>query len=84
MKRMTIRDVRLHWRQAEEALAREDEIIVTRDGKPVARLLPYRAPSKRARPRFEPRANAAWLARFWSGKSAGPSTDELLDRDRAE
>jgi antitoxin (DNA-binding transcriptional repressor) of toxin-antitoxin stability system len=84
MKRMTVRDVRLHWPEAEKALARHDEIIVTRDGQPVARLVPYRAPSQEARPRFEPRANAAWLSRFWSGKSAGPTTDDLLGVDRAD
>jgi len=84
MKRMTIRDVRLHWPEAEKALAAEGEIIVTRDGQPVARLVPYRAPSQKARRRFELREHALWLARFWRGKVAGPTSDELLARDRAD
>jgi antitoxin (DNA-binding transcriptional repressor) of toxin-antitoxin stability system len=84
MKRMTVRDVRLHWPEAEKALAREGEIVVTRDGHPVARLVPYRAPAQKARRRFEVKSHAAWLARFWRGKVVGPTTDELLGRDRAD
>ncbi len=86
MRRMTVRDVRLHWTEAEKALAQEGEIIVTRDGQPVARITPYRPPSQKTRRRFEPRANAVWLARFWrgKGKKTGPSTDQLLALDRAD
>jgi antitoxin (DNA-binding transcriptional repressor) of toxin-antitoxin stability system len=81
---MTVRDVRLHWPEAEKALARGGEIIVTRDGQPVARLLPFRAPAHTPRRRFEPREHAAWLARFWRGKASGPTTDELLALDRTD
>jgi hypothetical protein len=34
MKTMTPRDIRLKWPEAERALAREGEIVVTRDSKP--------------------------------------------------
>ena len=84
MKRMTVRDVRLHWPEVEKGLVREGEIVVTRDGRPVARLVPYRARPQKARRRFEAQAHGAWLARFWRGKVAGPTTDELLARDRAD
>ena len=35
-----MRDVRQRWPEAERSLAEEGEIVITRDGKPVARLLP--------------------------------------------
>ena len=40
MKTITVRDVRQRWPEAERSLAEEGEIVITRDGKPVARLLP--------------------------------------------
>ena len=46
---MRVRDIRLKWPEAERALAREREIIVTRDSKPVARILPYEAPERARR-----------------------------------
>jgi len=38
---MSVRDVRLKWPEAERKLATVGEIVVTRDSKPVARILPY-------------------------------------------
>jgi len=49
---MSVRDVRQRWPEAEKALARAGEVVVTRDGKPVARLVPSEA-TARARPRFD-------------------------------
>jgi antitoxin (DNA-binding transcriptional repressor) of toxin-antitoxin stability system len=82
MTRMTVRDVRLKWPEAERLLAQGGEIVVTRDAKPVARIVPYREPRERQRPRFDPEAHARWLRRFWKDQPAQPSTDELLRRDR--
>ena len=82
MKTMTVRDIRLKWPDAERVLAREREIVVTRDGKPVARILPYEPPKRARRERFDPAAQQRWLARFWRRRAPGPSTDELLRRDR--
>jgi antitoxin (DNA-binding transcriptional repressor) of toxin-antitoxin stability system len=79
---MTIRDVRLHWPRAEKALAEVGEILVTRDGRPVARLLPYREKAAKRRRSFEPGRQLGWLSRFWKGAKAGPKTDELLATDR--
>jgi len=84
MMRMTIRDIRLHWPEAEQALSRGAEVVVTRDGRPVARLLPYEALATAVRERFDAGAHMAWLSRFWKTRTSGPSTDELLARDRAE
>ena len=83
MTRMSVRDIRLRWPQAERLLATEGEIIVTRDAKPVARILPYRPPARRQRARFDPVAHARWLSRFWKGRPLRVSTDELLKRDRS-
>jgi antitoxin (DNA-binding transcriptional repressor) of toxin-antitoxin stability system len=84
MTRMTVRDVRLHWPKAEKALAAGEEIVVTRDSKPVARLLPFVARAKAKVKRFDPEAHLRWLNRFWKGKTFGPSTDEWLARDRTD
>lgn len=82
--RMTVRDVRLKWPEAERLLATAGEIVVTRDSKPVARIIPYHESGAGRRRRFDPVAHARWLRRFWKGKSARPTTDELLRRDRGD
>jgi len=82
MKTMTVRDIRLNWPEAEKALARVGEIVVTRDSKPVARILPYDARPKTRRKRFDPVEHQRRLERFWRNRDSGPSTDELLRRDR--
>lgn len=82
MKTMTVRDIRLRWPEAERALARVGEIVVTRDSKPVARIVPYEPRSRTVRVRFDPADQERWLKRFWRNRRPGPSTDELLRRDR--
>jgi antitoxin (DNA-binding transcriptional repressor) of toxin-antitoxin stability system len=79
---MTVRDVRLKWPEAERALARVGEIVVTRDSKPVARILPYDQRPRTRQARFDPVDHTRWLERFWRKRQPGPSTDELLRRDR--
>ena len=81
---MTIRDIRLHWPEAERAIAGGDEIVVTRDGRPVARLLPYVAPPEPERERFDPAAHLEWLAKVEKGKRPGPTTDAMLAADRED
>jgi len=39
MKTVTIRDLRQRWPEAEAALQIEDEILIKRDSKPVAKLV---------------------------------------------
>jgi antitoxin (DNA-binding transcriptional repressor) of toxin-antitoxin stability system len=67
MTRMTVRDVRLHWAKAEKALAEGEEIVVTRDSKPVARLLPFVGRPKARRKPFDPKAHMRWLNKLWKG-----------------
>ena len=65
---MTVRDVRLHWPKAEKALAEGEEILITRDSKPVARLLPLVPGAGQKRQRFDPIAHARQMQRFfWIG-----------------
>jgi len=84
MTRMTVRDVRLHWPKAEKALAEGEEIVVTRDSKPVARLLPFAGEPPARRKPFDPKTHLSWLDKLWKGRAFGPSTDELLAKDRAD
>ncbi len=79
---MTVRDVRLKWPEAERALARVGEIVVTRGSKPVARIVPYEQRPRTRHTRFDPTSHARWLERFWRNRRPGPSTDVLLRRDR--
>lgn len=82
MKTMSVRDVGLKWAETERTLARGGEIIVTRDSKPVARLLPYGTVRRTRRSRFDPRQHERWLKAFWRRRKPGPSTDDLLLNDR--
>ncbi len=84
MTRMTVRDVRLHWPKAEKALAEGEEIVITRDSKPVARLLPFVTPEPATRPRFDPTEHMVRLKRLWARTPKGPSTDVWLNRDRED
>jgi antitoxin (DNA-binding transcriptional repressor) of toxin-antitoxin stability system len=67
MKTMTIRDLRQRWPEAEAALQIEDEILITRDAKPVAKLVRVVAESRK-RPRWDPEAHARWQRRVSRGK----------------
>lgn len=82
MKTMTVRDIRLNWPEAEKALARVGEIVVTRDSKPVARILPYETRPRARSKRFDAEENRRWQEKFWRDRDPGPSSDELLRRDR--
>lgn len=64
MKTMTVRDVRQKWPEAERSLAEEGEIVITRDGKPVARLLPMEEEVK-PRKKFDPEENRRWRQEMW-------------------
>ena len=61
-----------------------EEIVITRDSKPVARLLPFLPGATDARPRFDSAAHTRQLQRFWKKRPAQPASDMLLSRDRDE
>jgi antitoxin (DNA-binding transcriptional repressor) of toxin-antitoxin stability system len=78
MKTITVRDVRQHWPEAERSLAIEGEITITRDGKPVARLLPVE-PVEDNRPRFDPVANRKRREKLWGKGAVIDSLSGLLE-----
>jgi antitoxin (DNA-binding transcriptional repressor) of toxin-antitoxin stability system len=82
MKTITIRDLRQRWPEAEAALQIEDEIIITRDSKPVAKLV--RVPAEKPRrKRWDPDEHMRWLKKVWGNKMM-PSSDAALARARAD
>ena len=81
MTKMKARDVRLHRPRAEQRLAEGGELVVTCDGKPVARIVPFREPGRR-RKRFQSETHLRWLAGFWKGRVRGLVTEEWLGKDR--
>lgn len=82
MKTVTVRDLRQRWPETERALDVEREILVTRDARPVARLVRYvETPS--VRKRFDPKAHQAWQRRLSGGKVTR-WVDEGLLREREE
>ena len=67
MKTISVRDLRQRWPEAEARLKVEKEIVITRDAKPVARLVRIDERSK-PRKRFDPAAHARWQLRIAGGK----------------
>jgi antitoxin (DNA-binding transcriptional repressor) of toxin-antitoxin stability system len=84
MMHMSVRDVRLKWPEAERKLAATGEIVITRDSRPVARLLPYGPERRGNRERFDPTTHLRRLRQFWKGRSVDVSTGALLKRDRSD
>ena len=82
MKSVTVRDLRQRWPETEKALQTEAEIVVTRDSKPVAKLVRFTAPAA-VRTRFDPVAHAAWQRRM-SGGTVTRWVDEGLLAERDE
>ncbi len=82
MKTVTIRDVRHRWPETEKALAREGEILITRDAKPVAKLVRV-DPAVESRARFDPEEHAAWQRRV-GGRRATRWVDGALAAQRAD
>lgn len=67
MRTITVRDLRQRWPQAEALLQIEKEIVITRDAKPVAKLVRI-AERPKPRKRFDPAAHARWQRRIAGGK----------------
>jgi len=80
MATISVRDLRQRWPRAEALLRTEGEIIITRDGKPVAKLVRVREP-RRARKRFDATRHAAWQAKMNRGRTVR-WVDEFLLKDR--
>jgi antitoxin (DNA-binding transcriptional repressor) of toxin-antitoxin stability system len=74
VKTITVRDLRQRWPEAEARLRVEKEIVITRDAKPVARLVRIDERPK-SRKRFDPAAHARWQR-----KVGGQKVSRWVDR----
>jgi antitoxin (DNA-binding transcriptional repressor) of toxin-antitoxin stability system len=81
MKTITIRDLRQRWPETEKALQVENEIFITRDGQPVARLVRISAAAGK-RPRWNVDEHARWQKKVGGGKIS--RSDAALARNRSE
>jgi antitoxin (DNA-binding transcriptional repressor) of toxin-antitoxin stability system len=82
MNTMSIRDLRQKWPEAEARLQVEKEIIITRDTKPVAKLVRY-VELEKLRKRFDPVAHAKWQ-RKWNGGKIVQWVDKYLPSARED
>ena len=81
MKTITIRDLRQRWPEAEAALNVENEIIITRDAKPVAKLVRISEAAGK-RPRWDAEAHARWQRKVAGGRIS--RSDAALAQSRAD
>ncbi|MGL4401148.1 MAG: type II toxin-antitoxin system Phd/YefM family antitoxin [Luteolibacter sp.] len=81
MKTMTVRDIRQKWPEAERSLSEEGEIVITRDGKPVARLLPLVEEVVAPRKRFDPEEHIRWLKEEWGDETFDSLTPLMESRE---
>ena len=81
MKTITIRDLRQRWPEAEAALKVEDEIIITRDSKPVAKLVRVSTAAS-PRPRWDAEEHARWQKKVAGGKMS--RSEMALGQSRAD
>jgi antitoxin (DNA-binding transcriptional repressor) of toxin-antitoxin stability system len=81
VKTITIRDLRQRWPEAEAALNLEEEIIITRDSKPVAKLVRLSSVASE-RPRWNAAEHARWQKKVCSGKIS--RSDVALAESRAD
>lgn len=79
MKTMTVRDVRQKWPEAERSLVIEGEIVITRDGKPVARLLPVE--EEMPRKRFDAEEHRHWMKEMWGDDTFDTLTPLMEGRE---
>lgn len=81
MKNVAVRDLRQRWPEVEKALEREGELCITRDGKPVARLIRFQHVERKRR-RFDPKAHMALLRKTFGDRVFNIS--ETLAEDRED
>jgi len=80
MKTISVRDLRQRWPQAEAALATEPVLIVTRDGKPVAKLIRFEE-AARKRKRFIPNEHRSRMKKIW-GQTRVSLVQDLVINER--
>ena len=82
MKNVAVRDLRQRWPEVEKALAREGELLITRDGKAVARLVRFQEEPAR-RGRFVAKDHVGWLRSVYGRRVFGV-VDSAVAADRAD
>jgi antitoxin (DNA-binding transcriptional repressor) of toxin-antitoxin stability system len=83
MKTITITNLRRgRWANIDAMLRAEDEILITRDSKPVAKLIRISEPVRK-RKRWDPEAHKKWIKKIYGNKTF-PSSDASLARARAD
>jgi Phd_YefM. len=80
MKTISIRDLRQKWPEAEAALATERVLIVTRDGKPVAKLIRFEESAPK-RKRFKPDEHKLRMKKIW-GQTRVSLVHDLVINER--
>jgi antitoxin (DNA-binding transcriptional repressor) of toxin-antitoxin stability system len=83
MKTITVRDLRQRWPEAERALALEREIVVTRDGQPVAKLTRIASKQKK-RKRFDASEQRRFRDSIFGKGVKVNWVREFCDADRGE
>jgi antitoxin (DNA-binding transcriptional repressor) of toxin-antitoxin stability system len=81
MKTISVRDLRQRWPAAEAALATERVLIVTRDGKPVAKLVRFEESAPK-RKRFRPDKHKLRMRKIW-GQTRVSLVQDLVIKERA-
>jgi antitoxin (DNA-binding transcriptional repressor) of toxin-antitoxin stability system len=82
MKTVAVRDLRQRWPQVEKELEREGELCITRDGKPVAKLVRITVQEK-PRKRFDVEEHRRWMRRVW-GSRVFDVVDAALAEERED
>jgi len=77
-----IRDLRQRWPETEAALKVEHEIIITRDSKPVAKLVRL-VPPEAKRKRWNPEEHKKWIKKVWGNKQVA-LVDKVSSSDRED
>jgi antitoxin (DNA-binding transcriptional repressor) of toxin-antitoxin stability system len=82
VKTISVRDLRQRWPEAEALLQVEEEIVITRDARPVAKLVRI-AERPRPRKRFDPATHARWQRRVAGGR-VSRSVDQAVSEARED
>ena len=83
MKSISVRELRHHWPEAEKALQSHTEIVITRDSKPIAKLMRWEAKPPRGK-RFSPSAHREWQRKVFGDRKLPQIVDRALEQDRRD
>ncbi len=82
VKTITVEHLRQNWPEVEKSLQQENEIIITRDSKPVAKLVGL-VEKTSVRKRWDPEKHLARINKITGGKIF-PSIDDRIAEDRED